>query len=178
MRIGTIDVRISVVAIAVAVIFLILLITAYLASGQITLLIYGIPIIILLIVIPMALNYMSQVQYLGLIPEYERLARPVRVRVINEALLNQVVRLEGVVEKTYFQFLNRPQFVVADRSGEISVKMFTSSREPIRVNDVVEVLGTVIRRYIFYGDLVINCVSIRKIDKKIGTEKGSSGKKI
>ena len=95
---------------------------------------------------------------------------------INETLLNQVVRLEGVVEKTNFQFINRPQFVVADRSGEISVKMFTSSREPIKVNDVVEVLGTVIRRYIFYGDLVINCVSIRKIDKKIEIQKDSSQK--
>lgn len=71
MRIGTINVRISVVAIAVAVVFLILLIIAYLTSGQITLLMVGIPIIILLIVIPMALNYMSQVQYIGLIPEYK-----------------------------------------------------------------------------------------------------------
>jgi hypothetical protein len=176
MRIGTIDVKISVLAIAVAVIFLILLIAAYLTSGQISLLTFGIPVIILLIVIPMALNYMSQVQYIGLIPEYERMARPVRVRMINESLLNQVVRLEVVVEKTHFQFLNRPQFMVADRSGEISVKMFTSSQEPIRVNDIVEVLGTVIRRYIFYGDLVINAVSIRKIDKKIEIFKDSSQK--
>jgi len=177
MRIGTIDVRISIIAIAVAVVFLILLLIAYLTSGQITLIVWGIPVVILLILIPMGLNYMSQYQYIGLIPEYERMARPVRVKMINESLLNQVVRLEGIVEKTYFQILNRPQFLVADRSGEISVKMFTSSQEPIKANDIVEVLGTVIRRYIFYGDLVINCVSIRKIDKKIEIQKDSSQKK-
>ncbi|HVP94740.1 MAG TPA: nucleotide-binding protein, partial [Methanoregulaceae archaeon] len=95
MRIGTIDVRISIIAIAVAVVFLILLLIAYLTSGQITLIVWGIPVVILLILIPMGLNYMSQYQYIGLIPEYERMARPVRVKMINESLLNQVVRLEG-----------------------------------------------------------------------------------
>jgi len=54
---------------------------------------------------------------------------------------------------------------VADRSGEISVKMFTSTDEDVKVNDVVEVIGQVIRRYIVAGDPVINCVSIRKIKK-------------
>jgi hypothetical protein len=33
------------------------------------------------------------------------------------------------------------------------------------VNDVVEVLGQVIKRYVVTGDPVVNCVSIRKIEK-------------
>ena len=54
--------------------------------------------------------------------------------------------------------------MVADRTGEISVKMFTAPRERIRKDDIVEVLGTVMKRYILVGeDLVINCVSIRKL---------------
>jgi len=70
-----------------------------------------------------------------------------------------------VVERVYFQFLNRPQYLVADRSGAISVKMFTSSPEDVKVNDVVEVLGMVIHRYFVSGDPVINCISIKKIKK-------------
>jgi len=65
----------------------------------------------------------------------------------------------------HFQFLNRPQFLVADRTGEISVKMFTSPPEDVQKGDVVEVLGTVVKRYIMTGDAVINCVSIRKAEK-------------
>jgi 23S rRNA maturation-related 3'-5' exoribonuclease YhaM len=65
----------------------------------------------------------------------------------------------------YFQFLNRPQYLIADRSGEISVKMFTSTNEEIKVKDIVEVTGQVIKRYVVTGDPVVNCISIRKIKK-------------
>jgi len=95
---------------------------------------------------------------------------------INKGMMGQVVRIEGVVERTYFQFLNRPQFLVGDRTGEISVKMFTSPQETIKKDDVVEVLGTIIQRYIFTGEPVVNCVSIRKIPKKIEIKKDSSKK--
>ena len=102
---------------------------------------------------------------------YAKEAKTVRIRLINMGMIGDPVRIEGVVERVYFQFLNRPQYVVADRSGEISVKMFTSPREKIRKGDVVEVLGLVIKRYFFGGDAVINCVSIRKIDKTIEARK-------
>jgi hypothetical protein len=171
MKIGTINVRISAIALAVVVLFTILLIWAYVSSGNLILLAWGVPAVVLLLVIPMALNYMSQRQYAELVPVYEVEARPVRVKMINESMLNQIVRLEGVVERTYFQFLNRPQYMFADRTGEISVKMFTSPQETIKKGDVVEVLGMVIKRYVVGGEPVINCVSIRKIDKKIEIRK-------
>jgi RecJ-like exonuclease len=119
----------------------------------------------MLLVIPTALNYMSRSQYADLTPQYESEARTVRVKLVNENMVGKPVRIEGVVERVYFQFLNRPQYLVADRSGAISVKMFTSPEEEVKVNDVVEVLGQVIRRYIVTGDPVINCVSIKKIKK-------------
>jgi RecJ-like exonuclease len=96
---------------------------------------------------------------------YEAEAKTVRVRLINESMMGKPVRLEGVVERVTFQFLNRPQYLVADRSGSVSVKMFTSPDEDIKVNDVVEVFGQVIRRYILFGDPVVNCVAIRKLNK-------------
>ena len=85
-------------------------------------------------------------------PIYEAEAKTVRIRLINENMVGRSVRIEGVVERVYFQFLNRPQYLVADRSGAISVKMFTSPDEDVKVNDMVEVLGQVIRRYIVTGD--------------------------
>jgi cytochrome c-type biogenesis protein CcmE len=176
MKIGNITVRISIVALAVVVLFTILLFFAYTSSGNTMLLLYGIPAVLLLLVIPMALNYMSQKEYMELVPEYEREARPVRIKMINSGMMGQVVRIEGVVERTYFQFLNRPQFLVGDRTGEISVKMFTSPQEEIKKDDVVEVLGKIIQRYIFTGEPVVNCVSIRKIPKKIEVKKDSSKK--
>ena len=167
MKIGNIDVKVSIVAIAVFVVFTILLVAASVYSSEVrSQLIWLVPGLFMLLVIPMALNYMSRSQYAELKPIYEAEAKTVRIKMINENMVGKVVRVEGVVERVYFQFLNRPQYLVADRSGDISVKMFTSPDEVVKVNDVVEVLGQVIRRYIVSGDPVVNCVSIRKIKKE------------
>jgi hypothetical protein len=171
MKIGTIRPRISIIALAVVVIFTIFLGISYYYSGDIRLLWWGIPTLILLLVIPLGLNYMSQKQYAEVRPQYEREARPVRIKLINLGMVGEPVKIEGVIEKVHFQFLNRPQYIVADRSGEISVKMFTQPGVTVKQGDVVEVLGMVIRRYVVSGDAVINGVSIRKIDKTVETKK-------
>lgn len=167
MKIGTIDVKVSILAIAVFVFFTLLLIGTSLINPAIRpQLIWLIPSLFMLLVIPIALNYMSRRQYADLAPEYERQAKTVRIRLINENMLGKIVRIEGVVERVHLQFLNRPQYTVADRTGSISVKMFTSPDEDVKVNDIVEVLGQVIRRYMVTGEPVINCVVIRKIDRQ------------
>jgi hypothetical protein len=176
MSSGKIRPKISILAIAVFVIFTIFLFIAYYLTQNWQILLWGIPTLILLLVIPLALNYMSQSQYVDLTPVYEREARPVRIKLINPGMIGDPVRIEGVVERVYFQFLNRPQFLVADRSGEISVKMFTSPQEKVNKGDVVEVLGLVMKRYVIGGDPVINCVSIRKIDKKVDLKKDDQKK--
>lgn len=164
MKIGNVDVKVSIVAIAVFVVFTIFLLVASVYSPEIrSNLILLIPCLFMLLIIPMALNYMSRSQYADITPQYEAEAKTVRVKLVNENMIGKPVRIQGVVERVYFQFLNRPQYLVADRSGAISVKMFTSPDEDVKVDDVVEVLGQVIRRYIVAGEPVINCVSIRKI---------------
>ena len=135
--------------------------------------VWGVPLLIIIIIIPLVLNYLSRKEYADLVPMYEEEAKNVRIRMINESMIGQVVRVEAVVEGVHFQFLNRPQYIVADRTGEISVKMFTSPEKDVKENDVVEVLGSVIRRYIVTGDPVINCISIRKIDRNIVARKKS-----
>ena len=128
------------------------------------LLLFGIPMVVGLAVIPILLRHMSQSQYEDLVPTYEKESQRVRIKAINMNMLGKPVRIEGVVERVYFDFLSRPQYMIADRSGEISVKMFTAPRERIRKDDIVEVLGTIMKRYVLVGeDPVINCVSIRKV---------------
>src|SRR5512137_1707836 len=147
MKIGNVDVKVSIVAVAVFVFFTIFLLIASVYSPEVrSQLIWMIPALFLLLLIPMALNYMSRKEYADLTPLYEGQAKTVRIKLITEGMIGKTVRIEGVVEKIHFQFLNRPQFIIADRTGAISVKMFTSPDEDVMVNDIVEVLGQVVRR--------------------------------
>jgi hypothetical protein len=163
MQIGDVKVRVTAVALAVFLFFIILIAAYVLTTGDVRALYWAVPSAVMLLLIPMALNYMSQKQYASLVPMYEAESKNARIREINLSKLGEPVRIKGVVERVHFQFLNRPQYLVADRTGEISVKMFTSPTEDVQKGDVVEVLGTVVKRYIMTGDAVINCVSIRKI---------------
>lgn len=165
MQIGDIRVRVTPVALAVFLFFMALIGVYVFATGDVRSLIWAVPAAVMLILIPAALNYMSQKQYASLVPVYEAEAKTTRIRAINLNMLGKPVRVKGVVERVYFQFLNRPQYLVADRTGEISVKMFTSPAGDVQEGDVVEVLGIIVKRYIMSGDAVINCVSIRKIEK-------------
>lgn len=163
MKIGNIRVRPSILAIAVFLILTFILLYTFYVTGDRQLLVWGIPTLVFILLIPLVLNYMSQHEYAALVPTYERDAKTVRVNQINLSMLMDPVRLTGIVEETHFQFLNRPSFLVGDRTGEISVKMFTAPLERINKGDRVEVLGQVIRRYIAVGEPVVNAVSIRKL---------------
>jgi len=165
MQIGNIKVRVTAITVAVFLFFIALIAVYVFISGDVHALLWALPAAVMLLLIPMALNYMSQKQYASLVPVYEAEAKNARIREINLNRLGEPVRIKGVVERVYFQFLNRPQYLVADRTGEISVKMFTSPAEDVHEGDLVEVLGTVVKRYILAGDAVINCVSIRKVKK-------------
>ena len=177
MKIGEVNAKVSILALVVVGIFTILLIYTYLVTGDQIFLIWGIPTVVLLFVIPLALNYMSQSEYANLEPMYRDKARPVRIKMINPHMLGEIVRIEGVVERVYFQFINRPQYLVADRSGEISVKMFTTPRYRVKKGDVVEVFGQVMKRYVVTGDPVVNAVSISPVEKTVSArrEKKDSG---
>ncbi|OPX65385.1 MULTISPECIES: nucleotide-binding protein [unclassified Methanoregula] len=171
MKIGSVDVRISILPIAAFIVFTSgFIIAAFFGPPEMAddvrkSLIWIIPALFLLLIIPAILNYMSRSQYADLEPEYEMKAKTVRVRLINESMIGKIVRIVGVVEQARYQFINRPQFTVADRSGSISVKMFTTPADDVKVNDIVEVYGQVIRRYIVTGEPVINCVIIRKTEQ-------------
>lgn len=144
-------------------------------------LIWGIPTLICLLLIPMGLTYLSQNQYSDLIPVYETSAKDVKIREINESMVSKPIKIEGLVEEVRFRSLNRPHFIVGDKTGVTTVKMFTRPRNDIQKGDIVEVYGQVIRRYIFYGDPIVNGVDIRKTgngEVKQNPSNKKSGKKI
>ncbi len=177
MKIGNITVRVTIIHLGVFLFFTAIFLFSFFSSGDYRMLLWGIPTLILILTIPMAMNYMSQSHYRSLRPMYEAEAQTIRANQISDANMGKVVRYEGVVERVHFKFLNRPQFIIADRTGEMAVKMFTSPEEDVGKGDVVEVLGSIMRRYIITGDPVINCVSIRKKVKETKTEPEKKEKK-
>lgn len=166
MQIPSFPIRPSVLHLGVFAFFALFLLWYITATGELRVLYWAGPTLVFLLVIPMLLNYMSQKEYEGLIPLYESEAKVVKIRDINDKMMSKPVRVEALVEEVRFRYLNRPHFIVADRTGTIPVKMFTTPREDVRPGDVVEILGQVIHRYIVTGDPVINGVNIRVIRKK------------
>jgi uncharacterized membrane protein YuzA (DUF378 family) len=166
MKIKDADVRISAINIGVVGFFAFFFLVYIILTKDYRSLLWGIPVIAAIFVIPIILSYMSASEYNDLAPIYEAEAKPVRIKTINESSIGNIVKIEGVIERAMFKSLNRPQFLVADRTGDISVKMFTGVSEDINKDDIVEIYGQVIKRYVMVGDPVVNAVIIRKIDKK------------
>jgi len=162
MKIKGTTVRVSIIQIGLVTALTLILLVYVILSGDYRSLLWAVPVLVMLLVIPSALNYMSQSQYDDLIPYYEEEAVEVRMASIHPNDIGKIVRVEGVVERVLFKSLNRPQYHIADKSGVMSVRMFTTPKEDVVKDDVVEVLGQVIKRYVVVGDPVINAVSIRK----------------
>lgn len=142
---GKIRPRVSIIAIAVFVIFTILLLIAYFASRNWQILLWGIPP-------DPAPGHPCSTQLhepetvFGPYPLMRETARSGSV--INPGMIGDPVKIEEVVERVYFQFLNRPQYLIADRSGEISLKMFTSLVRRSRKAMWWRFSGLVMKRYV------------------------------
>lgn len=157
--------RISIVHLFVTGLLALFLASYFISTGNFTFFLTGIVILLFMLFIPIILTYMSQNQYAELIPAYEAEAKSTRIKNINASMIGNIVRIDGVVESVRFKSLNRPQYIIADKSGRISVKMFTCPVEEADKDDYVEVYGQVIKNYLFTGEPAINAVVIRKIKK-------------
>ena len=94
MKIGNIEVKITIVAVAVFVIFTIFLLIAAVFSPAVrSQLFWMIPGLFLLLVIPAVLNYMSRREYADMAPVYAAQAKSVRIKLINENLIGKPVRV-------------------------------------------------------------------------------------
>lgn len=127
-----------------------------------TFLMYAIPGLIMLLVIPLTLSWMSRRTFLEASQFHEGKARHYPVKRIGLDMVGQAVRISGTVRKISFRWLNRPHFLIKDDTGHIRVIMFTSPGEDIGVDDTVDVLGLVMKNVFTRKTAVISAVSIKK----------------
>lgn len=125
-------------------------------------LIFAIPGLIALLVIPMALAWMSRRTFTQAAEEHEQTAKPYKIAKISLAITGQAVRITGEVQKVSFKWLNRPHFQVKDGTKTIRVIMFTAPSEDIKPGDTVDILGVVIKNIFDRRNAAISAVSIKK----------------
>jgi hypothetical protein len=136
----------------------------YTTTGDATFLLYAIPGLAMLLIIPLTLSWMSRKSFLEASEEYDAQARLYKIRKIDIGMAGTVVRIIGRVQKTSFKWLNRPHFQIEDGTGRIRVIMFTAPMMDIKAEDKVEVLGLVMKNIFARNTPVISAVSIKKIN--------------
>jgi hypothetical protein len=136
----------------------------YTTTGDTSFLLYAIPGLAMLLIIPLTLSWMSRKSFREASEEYDAQARFYKIRKIDLGMAGTVVRIAGNVRKTSFKWLNRPHFQIEDGTGRIRVIMFTAPMEDIKLEDKVEVLGLVMKNIFARTTPVISAVSIKKID--------------
>ena len=132
-------------------------------------LIFAIPGLIALLVIPMALAWMSRRTFTQAAEEHNQKAKPYKIANISLATTGQAVSITGEIQKVSFKWLNRPHFQVKDGTGTIRVIMFTAPSENIEPGDTVGVLGVVIKNIFDRRNAAISAVSIRIKKRNIET---------
>ena len=136
----------------------------YTSTGDSRFLLYAIPGLILLLVIPMALAWMSRRSFVKADDQFNTQARACTIGKIGPAIVGDVVRISGEVQKISFRWLNRPHFHIKDETAEIRVIMFTAPANKVVVGDRVEAVGIVMKYPLTKARLVISAVSVKRIE--------------
>jgi RecJ-like exonuclease len=135
----------------------------YAATGDASFLWYAIPGLILLLVIPMTLAWMSRRSFTQAHKQSEHQARSCKIGKIVPAMIGNVVRISGEVQKISFQWLNRPHFHIQDATGLIRVIMFTAPSNKVAAGDQVEAIGIVMKYPLSKERIAISAVSVKRI---------------
>ena len=134
----------------------------YNSTGDSRFLLYAIPGLILLLVIPMALAWMSRRSFVRADEQLGTQARACTIGKIDPAMIGDVVRISGEVQKISFMWLNRPHFHIKDETAQIRVIMFTAPANKVVVGDRVEAVGIVMKCPLTKARLVISAVSVKR----------------
>ena len=135
----------------------------YNATGNERFLWFAIPGLIMLLVIPMTLAWMSRRSLAQANEESYKNARPCKPGKITQAMIGNALRISGTVEKIGFRWLNRPHFHIKDETGEIRVIMFTAPSNQVVVGDKVEAVGIVMKYPLSKERIAISAVSVKRI---------------
>lgn len=136
----------------------------YTSTGDSRFLLYAIPGLILLLVIPMALAWMSRRSFTQADEQLGTTARACTIGKIDPAMIGDIVRISGEVQKISFMWLNRPHFHIKDETAQIRVIMFTAPANKVVVGDRVEAVGIVMKYPLTKARLVISAVSVKRIE--------------
>ncbi len=136
----------------------------YVSTGDSRFLLYTVPGLILLLVIPMVLAWMSRRSFAQAQEQFEPQARTCMIGKINQALVGEVVRISGEVMKISFMWLNRPHFHIKDATGQMRVIMFTAPSNRVTAGDRVEAVGIVMKYPLTKARFVISAVSVKRTE--------------
>lgn len=136
----------------------------YAATGNASFLWYAIPGLILLLVIPMTLAWMSRRSFKQAGEQSENQARSCKIGKIVPTMIGNVVRISGEVQKISFRWLNRPHFHIKDATAQIRVIMFTAPANKVFVGDKVEAIGVVMKYPLKKAQLALSAVSVKRIE--------------
>lgn len=164
MKIHGVTIGISPLHVLVVVFFLALFAVSYLATSEIMYLFWGVPLSLVLLIIPIFNSYSVGSQYVKLLPEYEEQSKRVRVKQINLAMLGKPVRVEGVVQAVKGVWLCRPALTIFDGSAAVVAKKSVPLEVDVAVGDNVEVVGMVVRRFTIFGDVMVHAIGIKKVE--------------
>ena len=153
----------SVLSWAVFTLCAVLVVVRYWATGDSAFLLYAVPALAFLVIIPVALNRMSRRSFMEASRDLDGKVRRAAIGTIGPSRIGEAVRILGTVKKISFKWLNRPHFQIEDDTGRIRVVMFTSPPEAVQVSDRVEALGLVVKNVFSANRTFVSAVSIKKI---------------
>jgi len=153
----------SVLSWTVFVFCAVLVVVRYVATGDSAFLLYAVPALAFLVIIPVALSRMSRRSFMESSRAFDGKVRRTPIGSIGLSMVGQPVRILGTVKKISFKWLNRPHFRIEDDTGGIRVIMFTSPPDIVQVNDRVEALGMVVKNIFSADRAFVSAVSVNKI---------------
>ncbi len=136
----------------------------YTSTGDSRFLLYAVPGLIMLLVIPMTLAWMSRRSFTQANEQFSTKARTCKIGKIDQNMIGDVVRISGEVQKVSFKWLNRPHFHINDETEGIRVIMFTAPSNRIVVGNRVEAVGIVMKHLLTRNRLIISAVSVKRIE--------------
>ncbi len=171
---------ISPLHIIVVVFFLGLFTVSYIGTSDLMYLYWGIPLSLVLLVIPLYSSYSVASQYVKLLPEYEEQSKRMKIRQITPSMEGKPVRIEGVVQAVKGTWLCRPAVTIFDGTAAIVARKSVPLEVDVVVGDNVEVVGMVVRRYSIFGNVIVHLIGIKKVENltPFEEEDGGSAEKI
>ena len=161
MRIRGITVRVPPLLFAVTVFFAAVCAMMFGSTKDLAYLYFGAPLCVVLICVPLAMNYLTEKQLAEQLPAMRVRAKFSRARQISPAMVGTPVIVEGKILKVTGLLMGKPAYLLSDSTGQIVVRRFALPDPLVGVGAAVEVVGTVARK-ITNGDAVyVNAVSMR-----------------